>query len=385
MTPREADIAFVLEGVPGVLEVVALRAASTFAFAVRVESPHAQARAHYALLRVLAHEDCRSVYVYQAELPAAFRARATRLVLSERDRAEARARVPTTSPALEQKPHAPRPVGLASVGFRVLLVADDVESWRAVLAALGMGTERIIEPDVERALALCRGREFDLIVCCASRAFGRRGFVTTLATENPGATDDVVLVARAGQRELAIASLKKLCVWCSVLTRPVDPDDLRELLRVRASSDPFTIPVLPPRQDRRRASRPSVAPHVVLFDDEPVPPDLAVALGAEGVSLTSTSTPWELLDALASGHVDLVLASATAKTPDGVPVYRFAWKARPADASRFVFLARSQPPERAASSCARSPRRASSPSSAPAASRFRCEGHWPRATFSSRG
>jgi DNA-binding response OmpR family regulator len=344
MTPREADVAFVLEGVPGVLEVAALQGASTFAFAVRVESAHALAQAHYQLLRVLPHQECRSVYAYETELPAALRARATRLALSERERAEARARVPATSKALEQERHAPRPVGLASVGFRVLLVADDVESWRAVLAALGMGTERIIEPDVESALALCRGRAFDLIVCCASRAFGRRGFVTALAAENPGATADVVIVARAGQRELAISSLDTLCVWCSVLTRPVDPDDLRELLRVRASSDPFPVPILRPRQDRRRAPRPSVAPHVVLFDDDPAPPDLGAALAAEGVELTSPSTPWELLDALESGHVDLVLASATAKTPDGVPVYRFAWRARPADASRFVFLARSAPP-----------------------------------------
>lgn len=348
MTPREADVAFVLEGVPGVLEVAALDGAPAFGFAVRVEGAHTLARAHYQLLRVLTYQECCRVYVYETELPAALRARARRLVLTQGERREARARVPATSPALEQEPEPRTPViGPALVGFRVLLVADDVEAWRAIVAALGMGTERIVEPDVEKALALCRGRAFDMIVCQASRAFGRRGFVTALATEDPGALADVVLVTSAGQRELTISSLKTLCVWCSVLTRPVDPDDLRELLRVRVATGPFAIPLAPfvtPTREPPRAPRPAVAPHVVLFDDAPVSPDLERALAQEGVALTCASTPWELLDALESGHVDLVLASTTAKTPDGVPVYRFAWKARPGDAARFVFLARSAPP-----------------------------------------
>lgn len=254
--------------------------------------------------------------------------------------------MPVTSAALEQMAE-PARQALASIGFRVLVVDDDVASWRAVVAALGMGTERSVEPDVESALTLCRGRAFDMIVCDAARAFGRHGFVTALATEDPGAVANVVLVAPEGQRELTISSLKTLCVWCSVLTRPVDPDDLRELLRVRAQTDGFTIPVLPPRptraRERRPAPRPAVAPHVVLVDDAPVSPDLEAALAAEGVVLTCASTPWELLDALASRHVDLVVASPTAKTPDGGPLYRFAWKARPGDAARVVFLARSAP------------------------------------------
>lgn len=64
MTPRQADIAFVLEGVPGVREVYALERGSAGDLELAVGVGHGGrpvALAHYALLRVLTHEECKTV------------------------------------------------------------------------------------------------------------------------------------------------------------------------------------------------------------------------------------------------------------------------------------------------------------------------------------
>jgi hypothetical protein len=57
MTPREADVAFVLESVRGVRAAYALSSPHVD-FAIEVDPGGAAlAEAHYALLRVLSHED----------------------------------------------------------------------------------------------------------------------------------------------------------------------------------------------------------------------------------------------------------------------------------------------------------------------------------------
>jgi hypothetical protein len=75
MTPRQADIAFVLEGVPGVREVYALdrRSAGDLELAVRLEHGGRHvALAHYALLRVMTHDECKTVLFFEVELPPTF-------------------------------------------------------------------------------------------------------------------------------------------------------------------------------------------------------------------------------------------------------------------------------------------------------------------------
>jgi hypothetical protein len=107
MISRHADVAFVLEGVAGVRGVYALERGSPgdLEYAVHLEHGGRHiALAHYALLRVLTHEECKSVLFFEVALPSAFQARASRLELSPTERAAARARVPLTSDALEQRP-----------------------------------------------------------------------------------------------------------------------------------------------------------------------------------------------------------------------------------------------------------------------------------------
>src|SRR4051812_45506798 len=102
MTPRQADVAFVLEGVPGVVDVYALDGVGGFVrdlrFAVKLEHGGGHlAAAHFALLRVLSHDECRTVLLFEVDLPPALRAGATRLELSVGEREAAFARVPQAS------------------------------------------------------------------------------------------------------------------------------------------------------------------------------------------------------------------------------------------------------------------------------------------------
>jgi hypothetical protein len=71
VTPREQDVAFVLESVPGVLGVYSLATAGVdLEFAVRLEhGTRKLAAAHYALLRVLKREECHRVVFFETRLP----------------------------------------------------------------------------------------------------------------------------------------------------------------------------------------------------------------------------------------------------------------------------------------------------------------------------
>lgn len=61
MTPRDAEVAFLLEGVPGVVAVHAVRGRPPMRWAVRYEGTRGLAAAHYALRRALSYEECASV------------------------------------------------------------------------------------------------------------------------------------------------------------------------------------------------------------------------------------------------------------------------------------------------------------------------------------
>lgn len=345
MTPRQADVAFVLEGVAGVIEVHSVKpgahAAGELEFAVKLEHGGGHlALAHYALLRVLSHDECKSVLFFEVDLPPRIRERASRIELTAAEREEARRRVPETTDAREQaavvRPRAP-----GAVGFRVLIVDADVEVYRAVVAAFGAGAERVIEPDPFAAFWRARSEPFDVILCDSRAAFGSKGFLTELVALDPFAARRVVLVARDGERELLMASLDELRCWNSFLCRPVDPDTLREILRTGSVVQQWTIPVLAPRGSALpEPTKRAVVRRVLVVDDDPTTSMLLAAASDGAVNVVVTSDEWEAVDAAGEADLALVVCSVSMRTLGGTPFYRLLWNAHPEIKRRFVFITR---------------------------------------------
>lgn len=342
MTPQQADIAFVLEGVPGVREVYALdrRSAGDLELAVRLEHGGRHvALAHYALLRVLTHDECKTVLFFEVELPPTFREHATRLELSNAEREEARLRVPTTSAALEQEP--PPTVPFAAPGFRVLIVDADVDVYRTLVRALGVGAERVVEPNPVEAFMKARARRFDLIVCDARLAFGGNGFLRMLHSADPVGASRVLLVAHEGERDLLVASLDELHCWTSFLCRPIEVDALLEIVRTGSIIQSWRIPVPPPRAGAQpKTAATGAARRVLVVDDDPTTAMLLASIQGSVVEAAVTSDEWEALDRIAAGAPDLVVCSFGLQTRGGTPFYRFLWNAHPELKQRFVFIAR---------------------------------------------
>jgi CheY-like chemotaxis protein len=342
MTPRHADIAFVLDGVPGVRELYALdrRSAGDLELAVRLEHGGRHiALAHYALLRVLTHDECKTVLFFEVELPPTFREHATRLELSDEEREAARLRVPSTSAALEQR--APPTLPVAGPGFRVLIVDADVEVYRTIVTALGVGAERVVEPNPVGAFMQARAQRFDLIVCDARLAFGGNGFLRMLHTADPTGASRVLLVAHEGERDLLVTSLDELHCWTSFLCRPIDVDALLEIVRTGSIIQSWRIPVPPPRAaGEPKTDASGAARRVLVVDDDPTTAMLLASMQGSNVDATVTSDEWEALDQIAAGTPDLVVCSFGLRTRGGTPFYRFLWNAHPELKQRFVFIAR---------------------------------------------
>ncbi len=345
MTPRQANVAFVLEGASGVIELYSLgpaaHASGDLEFAVKLEhgGDHI-ALAHYALLRVLSHDECKSVLFFEVDLPPRIRERAARIELSAAEREDARRRVPERTDALEQRA-VPRPRAPDAVGFRVLIVDTDVEVYRSVVAAFGAGAERVIEPDPFAAFWRARSEPFDVILCDARAAFGRQGFLAELVAFDPFAARRVVLVARDGERELLMASLDELRCWNSYLCRPVDPDTLREILRTGSVVQQWSIPVLAPRgsalsEPTKRAD----VRRVLVVDDDPSTSMLLAAASDGAVEVVVTSDEWEAVDTAGEADLALVVCSVSMRTLGGTPFYRLLWNAHPEIKRRFVFITR---------------------------------------------
>jgi CheY-like chemotaxis protein len=339
MTPQQADIAFVLEGVPGVCEVYALdsQSAGDLTIAVRLEHGGRHvAAAHYALLRVLSHDECKAVLFFEVDLPPVFRERALRLELSSTERDAARSRVPASSAALEQPPVVPTSAIIPG-GFQVLIVDADVDVYRAIVTAFGAGGDRIVEADPFEAFRRARSRRFDLMVCDARLAFGGNGFLRMLHASDPMSVSRVLLVAREGERDLLVRGLDELHAWSSFVCRPVDVDTLREVVRTGSIIQSWCIPVPPPRT----ASAPKdVTKRVLVVDDDPTSAMLLASSRGSAIETTVTSDEWEALDAIAAGAPVLVVCSVSLRTRGGIPFYRLLWNAHPELKQRFVFIAR---------------------------------------------
>jgi CheY-like chemotaxis protein len=293
MTPRQAEIAFVLDGVPGVRDVYVLdrRSAGDLELAVHL-APGGRhvALAHYALLRVLTHEECKTVLFFEVELPPAFRGGATRLELSVEERDAARLRIPPTSAALEQESNPTLPV--APAGFRVLIVDADADVYRTVVT-------------------------------------------------DPARAARVLLVAHDGERDLLVSSLDELHCWTSFLCRPIDADALLEIVRTGAIFQSWRIPVPGPRESAKpQTVRERAARRVLVLDDDPTTAMLLTSMQGGTVESTVTSDEWEALDHIAAGAPDLVVCSLSLRTRGGTAFYRLLWNAHPELKQRFVFITR---------------------------------------------
>ena len=158
MRPRHADVAFVLEGVGGVRALYAIdpgkRAARHFDLAVELApGGRALAEAHYALVRVMTHEDCARVFVFHTTAPQIIAEAVRPLRLTESEREAARRRVPPVPPRQSIVPAraaatVPDPV--------VLVVGDDAGVERAVTEVLATPGRSVV---VANARWRLQGRE----------------------------------------------------------------------------------------------------------------------------------------------------------------------------------------------------------------------------------
>lgn len=342
MTPRHVDVAFVLEGVPGVVEVYALdsaaRSTGNLELAVKVRNlGGALARAHYALLRVLSHDECRGVLFFEVDLPPSFRPHASRLELSAAEREAARARVPETiaEPEPEAIGSASRTAEMEPRRCRILIIDADIEVSRA-----GDGAVGVVESDPVAAFWTARNETFDLILLDARLAFGRDGLLPGLLTGVQPAARQVVLLAREGERDLVFASLNELQCWNPILTKPIDPEGLLEILHTRPGGQHWRIPVLPPRRPAV-VDPPRAKPvrRVLVIDEDPATAKLLASMDDGPLRFVVTSDAWEAVDLVAEPDWALVVCSAAMQTLGGAPFYRLVWNARPDLKSRFVFIA----------------------------------------------
>ena len=338
MTPRQVDVAYVLEGVPGVLEVYALGGQTAFAgslrFAVRLAyGGGVLAAAHFALLRVLTYAECSSVLFFNVELPPGLRRDATHLLLSVPEREEAHARVPVRSPALEQQA-VPRLRAHDRTDFRWLIVDADPAVPRALEGTFALAAAPVVEADPVAALALAFRERFDLVLCDARVAFGSGGLLTQLYGTDRELARRVILVAHAGERELLVTNLDQLNVWNSFLCRPVEPESLLEILETGSVVLQWSMPVAPVRGSTAAPVR-----RVLVVDDDPTTAMLLASTGSE-LEVVVTSDEWEAVDRVTEHDLDLVVCSVTLRTRGDTPFYRFLWNARPDIKRRFVFIAR---------------------------------------------
>lgn len=345
MRPRHADVAFVLEGVRGVLDVYALEhvdgSVGDLEFVVKLEHGTGHvAAAHYALLRVLSHEECRTVLFVEVDLPPALRARASHLDLSAAEREAARTRVPETSAALQQAVAQHLLPVYERAGFRVLIVGNDVDLYEAVVAAFGPTAERVVEASPFAAFWKARDEGFDLILCDARLAFGRDGLLAQLVAARSDAARNVVLLAHEGERDLLIASLDELGRWNSFLCKPADGDTLREILRTGSVVQRWTIPVLPARKPPGPEPPPDITRRVLVVDDDPATAMLLGSTPDAPLQVVVTTDEWEAVDQVGAPELALVVCSVTMRTRGGAPFYRLLWNARPDIKQRFVFIAR---------------------------------------------
>lgn len=178
MDPRQADVAFVLEDLPGVGDVHAIKPgtpASRYAdFAVAIDEGRrgtALAAVTYALQRVMTYDEIARVVTYVTRIPSALATAGSLLKLAPAEREEARARVkaPVRGPFVVTRD--PWPSKL------VLVVEDDPEVLE-VLKLSGLHYDVVSGP--QAAMTAIVGRQIGAVIVSDRFAFGRAGLLARL-------------------------------------------------------------------------------------------------------------------------------------------------------------------------------------------------------------
>ncbi|MBN9160057.1 MAG: hypothetical protein BGO98_48020 [Myxococcales bacterium 68-20] len=373
MTPRHADVMFVLEGVPGVLAVYALAARHEggFDLAIEVSRSSFASAAHYALLRVLSYEECgRILYRVPSHgdlLPRPM-VNATRLSLTSAERELARMRVgplPSAvatdmSPSSDSAAAEPvrrsrrltRPPSDAPFSALVVDLGDDVhESLRTVFR--GDARHRI-EPDQAAAAETALTRPFHIILCSAPAALGMRGFLARVASEDRAGGDGIVVVAPARDVPYVKWNLARWHRKNPILATPIDDtllrhEAFREHVELFARAAAAEVAGL----EGDRIHRPCFRRFQVLVIDEELATEILFSSGIPGggADVALATNAIDAFEHVVSRDVDLVLCSATLRADGGEPFYRVLWRLSPGLKRRTVLVT---PPDAVPASAPRS-------------------------------
>jgi CheY-like chemotaxis protein len=272
MTPRHADVAFVLEGVEGVRAVYAIdpgkRAAQHFDFAVEIApGGRALALACCALLRVLTHEDCARVFLFHTTAPQIIAEAVRVLSLTSSDREAARRRVPPVPPAPAiVSPRAAADAAAVVSDPVVLVVGADAEVERVVTEVLVTPARSIVAATAAIGAEVAASRSFDLILCDARLAFGTEGLLAKLPLD---VASRVLVLASSAE---AANARWRLQGTARILRKPLEGWVLRErITRLGAVNllwgPDLTRAVSADAPVRRLTTPPASAPFTVLLAD----------------------------------------------------------------------------------------------------------------------
>jgi CheY-like chemotaxis protein len=276
MTPRQADVAFVLEGVLGIRAVYSI-AHEKVDFAIEVEQSNGNTgsrtivEAHYALLRAMSHEDTARVHFVRTTVPNVFAASARQLRLTDAERAAARQRIPPPAVA----PPLPDDTDRTSTRPKTALVVDEdqdlVDVVREVLECTPASERCVVTVSLDEAVRMATSAgSFDLILCDGRRAFGSFGLLARLPL-----SDAARVLVLANPEDLADARWR-LQGAERILTRPVESWLLRDRiahLQALGGSKPNAARRFAEARPtaRRLAAPPPDAPftaHLIGFDDD---------------------------------------------------------------------------------------------------------------------
>jgi hypothetical protein len=249
VTPREADIALLLESVDCVVATYAAkpRAADARAYDFIVEvrpfNGATMAQAHYLLRRLLTHAECARVLIRDADLGPRpeFLLRARLLVLDDTERREARSRLATLAPPSdggELAPPSDKPdtdnTDIELRHLRILAVGPC-----AFGLTTGAAAKRVqYTTSNGEAIDRLRERVFDLVVwdvSCVGPALPR---LLSVLASRPDLSEDIVFVASAKEFAIQALSLESKGLE-SIRLRQAPPDgDMDTFLRseIRARS-----------------------------------------------------------------------------------------------------------------------------------------------------
>jgi hypothetical protein len=282
VTPEDADVAFALDGFPGVEAVYAVDSTTPaeMRYVVMID-PERYAyhigAIHYAIARARGRKSTEDVELCYAERPRDPRVVLRPLRLDAGTRADARARAERAVDVFAEdvspggSPPAPPPASslvhtladgewttrLLDLGLDVL-VADDPITEAVVRKVYGAASRVEAFPTLALATEAVLARPFDRLVVSAPYAFGRRGLLEHLATRPWGRLTQVAVVAEGPvSADLELLARAQRCV---LLARPLTAPYLDARAGPRVTLEAM--------RRRAAAAQRAARPRVLLVDGE---------------------------------------------------------------------------------------------------------------------